>query len=93
MVSRAVGNSFRARFGRFRAWPNEALVLDEPLALAEEKTDRLRRIYANAQRDAWDGPALFREAMSRHGGIELPHEKRVALAHPISMLMWGELAA
>ena len=26
-------------------------LIDEPLALAEEKTDRLRRIYANAQRD------------------------------------------
>lgn len=93
VVARAVANSLHARFGRFRAWPNEALLLDEPLALAEEKTDRLRRIYANAQRDAWDGPALFREAMARHGGIQLSHEKRMALAHPISMLMWGELAA
>ena len=93
VITRAVGNSLRARFGRFRAWPNEALLLDEPLALAEEKTDRLRRIYANALRDGWDGPAIFREAMARHGGIQLSHEKRVALAHPISMLMWGELAA
>jgi hypothetical protein len=93
VVSRAVSNSFRARLGRFRSWPNEALLLDEPLALAEEKTDRLRRIYANAMRDAWDGPALFREAIARHGGIQLPREKREALAYPISMLMWGELAA
>jgi hypothetical protein len=93
VVSRAVSNSLHARLGRFRSWPNEALLLDEPLALAEEKTDRLRRIYAHALRDGWDGPALFREAMTRHGGIQLSQEKRVALAHPISMLMWGELAA
>jgi hypothetical protein len=31
--------------------------------------------------------------MENHGGIQLSHEKRLALAHPISMLMWGELAA
>lgn len=93
VMKRAVSNSLHARFGRFRAWPNEALLLDEPLALAEERTDRLRRIYANALRDAWDGPAIFREAMARHGGIQLSREKREALAHPITMLMWGELAA
>src|SRR6185436_6719392 len=39
------------------------------------------------------GPAVFREAVSRHGGIQLEREKRLSLAHPISMLMWGELAA
>ena len=90
---RAVGASLRTRVSRFRSWPNEALLLDEPLALAEQRTARLRRIYANAQRDAWDGPAIFREAVARHGGIQLSPEKRAALAHPISMLMWGELGA
>lgn len=93
VVRRAVSNSLHARFGRFRSWPNDALLLDEPLALAEQQTDKLRRIYANALRDAWDGPALFRAAMEKHGGIQLEREKREALAHPISMLMWGELAA
>jgi hypothetical protein len=93
IVMRAVRTALVARFGRFRSWPSEALLLDEPLALAEARTSRLRRIYANAQRDAWDGPALFRDAMARHGGIQLSEEKRRALAHPISMLMWGELAA
>jgi hypothetical protein len=90
---RAVTNSLHARFGRFRSWPNDALLLTEPLALAEQQTDRLRRIYSNALRDAWDGPALFREAVGRHGGIQLEREQREALAHPITMLMWGELAA
>jgi hypothetical protein len=93
VVWRAVSNSVRARVGRFRSWPNEALLLDEPLALAEQKTDRLRRIYSNALRDAWDGPALFRQAIATHGGIQLSREKRVALSHPLTMLMWGELAA
>jgi len=93
IVARAYRTALVARFGRFRRWPSEALLLDEPLALAEARTSRLRRIYANAQRDAWDGPALFRELMARHGGIQLSEEKRRALAHPLSMLMWGELGA
>jgi hypothetical protein len=93
VVSRALGNAVRTRAGRFRRWPNEDLLIDEPLALAEERTHKLRRIYANAGRDLWDGPTVFREAMQKHGGIQLSREKRLALAHPIVDLMWGELAA
>ena len=93
VIGRVVRNAFQARVGRFRSWPNEALLIDEPLALAEERTSRLRRIYANAGRDLWDGPSVFREAMHKHGGIQLSPEKRVALAYPIVNLMWGELGA
>lgn len=88
-----VGTSLRARFGRYRRWPSDAVLIDEPLALAEEKTHRLRRIYANASRDIWDGPAVFRAAVEKHGGLQLSREKRIALAHVMGMLMWGELAA
>lgn len=88
-----VSGSFVARFGRFRAWPSPALSLDEPLALAEERTTRLRRLYANATRDAWDGEAVFRDAVAKHDGIQLPREKREALAQILSVLLWGELAA
>jgi hypothetical protein len=82
-----------ARRGRFRSWPSRAVLIDEPLAMAEERTSKLRRIYANAGRDLWDGPTLFREAMTKHGGIQLERDKRVALSHILTMLMWGELAA
>ncbi len=82
-----------ARFGRFRAWPSRALLLDEPLALAEERTSRLRRLYANAARDAWDGEQAFRDAVRAHGGIQLAREKRAALAQILQVLLWGELAA
>lgn len=93
VVGRAVANVVRARFGAFRSWPDTALLLDDPLALAERQTNKLERLYANASRDTWDGPQVFREAMSRHGGIDLPREKREALVHLVSGLMWGELAA
>jgi hypothetical protein len=83
----------RTRLGRHRGWPPQALVIDEPLALAEAETSRLRRIYANASRDLWDGPALLRAALQKHGGIQLERDKRVALCHLMTMLMWGELAA
>ncbi len=88
-----VAGAVSTRFGRFRRWPPRSLLLDEPLALAEERTDRLRRIYANATRDAWDGPTVFREAVARHGGIQLPRAQREALAQILNVLMWGELAA
>lgn len=93
VVARALRNGLQARFGSFRRWPDEALLIDEPLALAEERTARLRRIYDHAGRDLWDGPTVLREAMQRHGGIQLSPEKRAALAHPLVSLMWGELAA
>ena len=88
-----VAGAFTARFGRFRGWPSRALALDEPLALAEARTDRLRRIYANATRDAWDGEAAFRDAVARHGGIQLERSRREALARILNVLLWGELAA
>jgi len=88
-----VSGAFTSRFGRFRSWPSRSLLLDEPLALAEERTHRLRRLYANATRDAWDGEAVFREAVHKHGGIQLEYEKRVALLKILNVLMWGELAA
>ena len=92
-VSRTLATALRVRRGRFRSWPPRDVLLDEPLALAEQRTSRLRRLYANAGRDLWDGPTAFREAVQKHGGIQLPRDKRVALSYPMSMLMWGELAA
>ncbi len=91
--ARAFGMAVTASRGKYRSWPPTELLIDDPLAMAEEKTNRLRAIYAKATRDVWDGPAEFRAAMERHCGIQLSREKREALAYPISMLMWGELAA
>ena len=92
-AARVMFTGARTRFGRYRTWPSQALLIDEPLALAENETSKLRRIYANAARDLWDGPSLLRNALAKHDGIQLEHEKRVALAHLMTMLMWGELGA
>lgn len=93
VVLRAVKNSVLARIGPYRSWPDTSMLLDSPLAMAEERTSRLRRIYDNAGRDSWDGAKVFREAMEKHGGIQLEREKREALAYLVTGLMWGELAA
>ncbi|MFW5926010.1 MAG: ferritin-like domain-containing protein [Myxococcota bacterium] len=92
-LGRAARMCVTARRGPHRTWPSMAVLIDEPLAMAEERTNKLRRIYANAGRDLWDGPTLFREAMAKHGGIQLERDKREALSHILTMLMWGELAA
>jgi hypothetical protein len=90
---RVVTLSLRGKVGRFRSWPSRALVIDEPLALAEERTNRLERIYQKCTANVWDGPTVFRDAVHRHGGIQLSRDKRVALSHVIATLMWGELGA
>lgn len=92
-LARVAGASVYARIGGYRSWPPRSILIDEPLALAEEKTDRLRRIYAMATRDAWDGPTIFRQAIEKHDGIQLERDKRIALSHLITMLMYGELGA
>jgi hypothetical protein len=92
-VVHSVGAALGARVTGYRRWPNQRLLLDEPLALAESRTDRLRRIYDKAAEQIWDGPQVFRDAVAKHGGIQLSQQKRHALAHVIGMLTWGELAA
>jgi hypothetical protein len=92
-VTRVVRVGVASRLGAHRSWPSREILIDEPLALAEQRTSKLRRIYEKCADNLWDGPSVFREAVSKHGGIQLTLEQRQALAHPISMLMWGELAA
>lgn len=92
-LGRIVTLSLGGRLGRFGQWPPEKLLIDEPLAMLEERTNRLERIYAKCTANLWDGPAVFRAAMNRHGGIQLAPEKRRALSHVIVTLMWGELGA
>jgi hypothetical protein len=92
-TARVVLNAIGARIGRERRWPPRALLLEEPVALAEERTSRLRRLYGKAAHGAWDAEEVFRELMHRHGGIQLDDAQRRALVHPLSLLMWGELAA
>ena len=63
------------------------------VARTEEQTRKLARLYHVAQEKAWDGRAVLRDLVAKHGGIHVPEDKREALGRIASVLLWGELAA
>jgi hypothetical protein len=68
-------------------------LLDRFAAEGAEKTRKLERLYHQTQAHAWDPRAVLDEIEDRHGGIRMPAEKREAVGHVFSVLLWGELAA
>jgi hypothetical protein len=75
------------------ARPTQEMTLRE----LEERTRRLQKLenlYHKGQRLAWDGKQVLAELVEKHGGvIDLPREKREALANIFTIIMWGELGA
>ncbi len=74
-------------------FPPYQLMERDYLAQAQDKYARLERLYHKSQQFAWDGRKLLDEALQKHGGIQLPEEKRRAIARLFSIILWGELAA
>src|SRR5580693_2729863 len=60
---------------------------------AADKTHRLERLYHQTQARSWDPKAVLDELEAKHGGVHVPEEKREALGHVFSVILWGELAA
>jgi hypothetical protein len=60
---------------------------------AAGETKKLERLYHNTQAYAWDPRAVLDELVQKHGGIHVPEDKREALGHLFTVLLWGELAA
>jgi hypothetical protein len=62
---------------------------------AEEakRQHKLGNLYHRGQELAWDGRAVLKELMAKHGGIELAQELRAATGEIFGVIMWGELAA
>jgi hypothetical protein len=54
---------------------------------------KMRNIYHRGQDLAWDGRAILKELMQKHGGIRLSDEKKQALSRIFEIILWGELAA
>ncbi|MFW5920652.1 MAG: ferritin-like domain-containing protein [Polyangiales bacterium] len=83
-----------SRRRRADTFPNYALL--EPrdiVAQAEQKTRKLESIYHLSQKHAWDGRKVLSDLLEKHGGIDIPEEKREAIARVFSIILWGELAA
>jgi hypothetical protein len=68
-------------------------LLDGWALRAADKTHRLERLYHQTQSRSWDPRAVLDELVAKHGGIHLPDDKREAIGHVFSVILWGELAA
>ncbi len=77
---------------RTEAFPPYEL-LDLWAGRATEKTERIERLYHNTREHSWDPRVVLDELETKHGGIHVPEERREALGHLFSVLLWGELAA
>jgi hypothetical protein len=60
---------------------------------AADKTRRLERLYHQTQARSWDPRSVLDELEARHGGVHVPEDKRAALGHVFTVILWGELAA
>jgi len=63
------------------------------VTLAEERTEKVGRIYHKGHDLAWNGKQVLDELIAKHGGIRFPEDKKAAFGQVASTLLWGELAA
>ena len=68
-------------------------LLDQYAERADGKAKRLERLYHLTAEHAWDPRQVLDDLEAKHGGIHVPEEKREALGHLFSVILWGELAA
>ena len=62
-------------------------------AMEAQRARRMDGIYHRGQAKIWDGQAVLKALVEKHGGVHVPHEKREALVYLLSIIMWGEYAA
>jgi len=69
-------------------------IFNEALASCETNANnKLKNIYHKGQEKAWDGRELISNLKQKYGKIELDTEKKEALKHILSSILWGEFAA
>jgi hypothetical protein len=78
-------------FGRSKI-PFEMFDLSRSADEARRMT-KLNNLYHRGQELAWDGRAVLKELLARHGGIRIAPELRAPMARIFGVIMWGELAA
>jgi hypothetical protein len=74
-------------------FPPYSLADRDVVAATEDKTRKLARIYHVAHDQAWNGRAVLKELVDKHGGVHVPEDKKESLGRVASILLWGELAA
>jgi hypothetical protein len=78
-----------------KAFPPYELLEQHGVVDATRKTRRLERLYDMTRERSWDGKALLKELIEKHGqpGHGLDPEVKGALRRVLTVLTWGELAA
>jgi hypothetical protein len=74
-------------------WPPYALVEESLVDRAQQKLDRLERLYHVGQSNIWDGRQILADLIAKHGAPRLPADKKESALKVLSVLLWGELAA
>jgi hypothetical protein len=75
------------------SFPPYRLLERDYVGEAEAKLDKLERLYHVGQTRAWDGKQVLAGLLAKHGGVRVPDDKREAIGHVFSVILWGELAA
>jgi hypothetical protein len=78
--------------GRKSRIPFDMLSLERSAEEAR-RHDKLRHIYHRGQDLAWDGRAVLKELLARHGGVQVAPALVPHLSKVFEMILWGELAA
>jgi ribonucleotide reductase beta subunit family protein with ferritin-like domain len=74
-------------------WPPYSLVEDSIADRAQQKLDKLERLYHVGQNNIWDGREVLAQLIEKHGKPRLPDDKKESALKVLSVLLWGELAA
>ncbi len=74
-------------------WPPYQLVEDSLEHGAQQKLQRLERLYHVGQNKAWDGRQVLADLIAKHGPPRIDDARRDAALQILSILLWGELAA
>jgi rubrerythrin len=76
-----------------RHWPPYEM-MEEPLVeAAQQRLDKLERLYHVGQNNIWDGRDVLQALIAKHGKPRLPADKKESALKVLSVLLWGELAA
>ena len=76
-----------------KSWPPYEIVEDSLVGQAQERLDKLERLYHVGQNNIWDGKEVLAALIAKHGKPRLPDDKKESALKVLSVLLWGELAA
>src|SRR3954453_4013894 len=76
-----------------RQWPPYEMMESALVDRAQERLDKLERLYHIGQSNIWDGQKVLADLIAKHGRPRLPPDKKETALKVLSVLLWGELAA